>query len=338
MQAANRVRKASVSAATRVFEYDPQPSMWAASGAAIAHAPDLTELREPDTGGANIQFDAHGHSKRDAGPEELQRRNTERRTSFGPTASLSPTKQLSDPLQHTVTEPTIPAKEPWSKAIFHGLTAFWKFFLTPTGFCITIYGLNVVGWGAMLFFLILKAAPAMNHPDGGDADSSPRKIWLEIDSQVLNALFCLTAWGLAPWRFRDLYWVARWRFGNHDASRRAIRRLAARNEAWFRLREEDCEAKETFHDARAPPTTSWKLDFVVWMMVMNTLLQVGMAFFMWHWNRIDRPSWGTGTFIGLGCGVSLLAGLVTWWEGRKVKKIEGPKIEARTDSQTSEAV
>jgi hypothetical protein len=336
MQTANRVRKASVSAATRVLEYDPQPSMWVASGAAIAHAPNLTELRETETGGANIQFDAHGHSKRDAGPEELQRRNTERRTSLGPAASLSPTKQLSDPLQQTVTESSIPAKEPWSKATLHGAAAFWKFFLTPTGFCITIYGLNVVAWGAMLFFLLLKAAPAMNHPDGGDADSSPRKIWIEIDSQILNALFCLTAWGLAPWRFRDLYWVARWRFGKHEASQRAIRRLAARNEAWFRMREEDCEAKETFHDARAPPTASWKLDFVVWMMVMNTLLQVGMAFFMWHWNRIDRPSWGTGTFIGLGCGVSLLAGLVTWWEGRKVKKIEGPKIKSRTDSQASE--
>ena len=28
-------------------------------------------------------------------------------------------------------------------------------------------------------------------------------------------------------------------------------------------------------------------------------------------------------FIGLGSGVSLLAGLMMWWEGRKVKKIEG---------------
>lgn len=339
MQTANRVRKASVSAATRVFEYDPQPSMWVASGAAIAHAPNLTELRETDTGGANIQFDAHGHSKRDARPEELQRRNTERRASLGPSATLSPTKQLSDPVQHTLSsESSPPPKESWGKAILHGLTAFWKFFITPTGFCITIYGLNVVAWGAMLFFLILKAAPAMNHPDGGDADSSPRKIWLEICSQILNALFCLTAWGLAPWRFRDLYWVARWRFGGPEVSHCAIRRLSARNEAWFRMREEDCETKETFHDARAPPTASWKLDFVVWMMVLNTLFQVGMAFFMWHWNRIDRPGWGTGTFIGLGCGVSLLAGLVTWWEGRKVKKIEGPKIKGDTASETSEVV
>lgn len=333
METANRVRRASVSAATQLLQYDPQPSMWVASGAAIAHAPNLTELRESETGGSNIQFDAHGHSKREAGPGELQRRTTERRNSLGPSASLEPEKQLSEPSQQAVAEPGTVEKEPWSKAILHGLHAFWKFFLTPTGFCITIYGLNVVAWGAMLFFLLLKAAPAMNYPDNGDADSSPRKIWIEIDSQILNALFCLTAWGLAPWRFRDLYWVAQWRFAKPETSHRAIRRLAARNESWFRMREEDCEPKETFHGARAPPTASWKLDFVVWMMVLNTLLQVGMAFFMWHWNRIDRPSWGTGTFIGLGCGVSLLAGLVTWWEGRKVKKIEGPKIHASEDNE-----
>ncbi|KAI4846431.1 hypothetical protein E4T45_07253 [Aureobasidium sp. EXF-8846] len=75
------------------------------------------------------------------------------------------------------------------------------------------------------------------------------------------------------------------------------------------------DARTTFTGKHAPPTKSWKLD-----------LMVGMAFFMWHWNRIDRPSWGTGTFIGLGCGVSLAAGVLAWWEGRKIKLIEGPKV------------
>jgi hypothetical protein len=34
-----------------------------------------------------------------------------------------------------------------------------------------------------------------------------------------------------------------------------------------------------------------------------------------------------GTFIGFGCGVAALAGLMSWWEGRKVKKIEGPEVK-----------
>lgn len=309
MQTANRVRKASVSAATKFFEYDPQPSMWVATGAAIAHAPNLTELREADTGGENIQFDSHGHSKRDEPPAELQRKATERRISY--TALSDPEKNPSDAAAE---ENIAPKKEPWTKATLHALKAFWKFFITPTGFLITIYGLNVVAWGAMLFFLLLHAAPAMNHPDNGNADSSPRKIWLEISSQILNALFCLTAWGLAPWRFRDLWWLCRWRFSkNTTISHHAIKRLAVRNESWYRMREEDDEEKETFHGVRAPPTSSWKMDFVVWMMVANSGLQIGMAYFMWHYNRIERPGWGAGTFIGLGCAVSLFAGLMTWW-------------------------
>lgn len=40
-----------------------------------------------------------------------------------------------------------------------------------------------------------------------------------------------------------------------------------------------------------------------------------------------RQGWATGTFIGLGCGVAMLAGLMSWWEGRKVKKIEGPDVK-----------
>lgn len=67
------------------------------------------------------------------------------------------------------------------------------------------------------------------------------------------------------------------------------------------------------------------MDFVVWMMVMNTLLQAGMAFFMWHWSRIPRPAWGVGLFLGLGCFVSIMAGGMCFWEGRKVKRIEGSK-------------
>lgn len=292
-----RLRAGSVSAARELLQYNPQLGMWAATGTAVAHAPNITDLKEDD-----VEFDAHGHSARDAD-----------------TATLRAVPTAVD-----AREP----KAPWTTVVKRGLVAAGKFVITPTGFCITLYGLNVVAWGAMLFFLLLKAAPAMNHPDNGDADSSPRKIWIEIDSQILNALFCLTAWGLAPWRFRDLWFIAAFRMGvGPESGRVGLRNLAGRNASWFRLREEDQEAeKMTSSGVSAPPTAYWKLDFVVWMYVLNTLLQVGMAFMMWHYNRIDRPSWGAGLFIGLGCGVSLFAGLMCWWEGRKIKIIEGPKL------------
>lgn len=83
----------------------------------------------------------------------------------------------------------------------------------------------------------------------------------------------------------------------------------------------------TFTGEVAPATRMWKLGFVVWMMVLNTAFQAVLAAMMWGYNRIDRPSWSTGTFIALGCGVSLLAGVMMWWEGRKVKRIEGPIVK-----------
>ncbi|KAG9663267.1 hypothetical protein KCU64_g1425, partial [Aureobasidium melanogenum] len=331
-----RIGAASVTTANKILSYDPQPGMWSATGTAIAHAPNLTELRKN-----NIDFDADGHlaTRLSLSEPDENRRET--------TFSKNDDKITLNPLVQTLSHSTTDAETPktWKQTIVTGLVAFWRFFKTPTGFLITLYGLNVVAWGAMLFFLILKAAPAMNHPDGGDADSSPRKIWIEIDSQILNALFCLTAWGLAPWRLRDLWWLCVWRLGRGtERSSRAIRRLAARNVSWFRLQECDLLdheedgvnpvliCRKTFSGERAPPTAPWKMDFVVWMMVLNTLLQVGMAYMMWRYNRIDRPTWGSGLFIGLGCAVSMFAGLMSWWEGRKIKKIEGPKIVKNKES------
>lgn len=189
----------------------------------------------------------------------------------------------------------------------------------------------------MLFFLLLKAAPAMCHVRGTqiydcDNDYSQNKIWLEISSQILNALFCVTGFGLAPWRFRDFYWMVR---SVHWHDQNAMRRLFNQNKAWFRppvwFTEVEGE-KPTFTGERAPPTAMWKLAFTVDMMVLNTLLQAVLCFFMWHYNRLDRPTWATGTFIALGCGVAMFAGIMSWWEGRKVKKIEG--LEIKVDGVT----
>lgn len=102
---------------------------------------------------------------------------------------------------------TPPPKLPWTTSLAIGLRSFAKWVLTIPGFLITVYGLNVVAWGGMLFLLLCNAAPAMCRPTCNDINS-PRRIWIEIDSQILNALFCVTGFGLAPWRFRDLYWLS----------------------------------------------------------------------------------------------------------------------------------
>ncbi|ATY59332.1 hypothetical protein A9K55_003111 [Cordyceps militaris] len=362
-----RARRASLS----VLNANPQLGIWQAAGTAIAQAPNLTELRDMDMGAGHITFNSQGHSARlaavyeDTGRLALVRSNTRASTGLeqqqraekaaapvlvaeaptvadaasvaaaqGEAADKDKKHHHKHHLWHHSHGESHGKKADIGPTIVNGLAAFWRFFITPAGFLITIYCLNVV---AMLFFLLLKAAPAMNHPSADD-NSSPRKIWLEIDSQILNALFCVTGFGLAPWRFRDLHYFVR---GVHMRERPAMAKLAQQNRGWFRPPTWYTEVEEaaaadassdqakppTFTGRVAPPTPVWKLGFTIWMMVLNTILQAVLCFFMWHYNRIDRPSWATGAFIGLGCGVAMLAGLMSYWEGRKVKKIEGPAVE-----------
>lgn len=284
------------------MEFQSQPGMWAATGTAIAHAPTLTELREPVAGGENVEFNEHGHSAQTVTTDEkgapmlpttLSRLDTilEAEGSRGE-REKRPTLERQQTL---LEKPHSDEKHTWTRTLLNGFKAFYKLASTPTGFLMTLYGLHIVAWGAMLFFLLLDAAPAMDHPNK-DSNESPMKIWLEIDSQILNALFCVTGFGLAPWRFRDLWWLYQARLKHN---RNAMERLEEQNRAWFRPPtwfenedvekgnggngeddvEEEMKKRVTFTGEVAPPTRIWKL-----------------------------------------------AGVMMWWEGRKVKKIEGPMV------------
>ncbi|KAL8719217.1 MAG: hypothetical protein Q9225_003744 [Loekoesia sp. 1 TL-2023] len=247
-----------------------------------------------------------------------------------------------------------PPKHTWGESTLIGLKGFWKFTLTPLGFLIVIYGLNVIAWGGMLFLLLIGGGNQfMCYPPGshGEKDcndlNSPRRIWIEIDSQILNALFCVTGFGLVPWRFRDLYYLFKWRIGKkYDG----LRKLAGIHRSWFRLPGSDqlpvdgtnTLEYETSNPAnpsipipatkapdqpltgiRAPPTSLWKLDYVIWAYVLNTFLQAVLSGFMWGLDRYDRPSWSTGTFVALACIVAGLGGLMVFMEGKRVKAVEG---------------
>ncbi|KAI9167316.1 hypothetical protein HJFPF1_03442 [Paramyrothecium foliicola] len=243
-----------------------------------------------------------------------------------------------------------PPKHTFAHSTKLGATAFWKYFTTPMGFCVTIYGLNVVAWGGMLFLLLCNASPAMCYPTCNDINS-PRRKWIEWDSQILNALFCVTGFGLAPWRFRDLYYLLQYRILGKEVG---LRRLAGINRGWFRLPgstelpvelgPETIDSTPNRPDpmtipfpekmipdapltgTRARATKVWKLDVVIWLMVWNTFFQACLAGFMWAMNRYTRPSWATGLFIALAFGVAGVAGIMMFIEGKAVKAVEGVPI------------
>lgn len=237
-----------------------------------------------------------------------------------------------------------PPKYSTKESTQHGLKSFWKFFLTPMGFFWTIYGLNVVAWGGMLFLLLCNAAPAMCNPTCDDINS-PRRKWIEWDSQILTGLFCVTAFGPVPWRFRDWYYLLKFRImGDFDG----LRRLAGIHRGWFRLKgsqelpldvgpgyipehvdrravpiPEHSIPREPFTGTRAPATSVWKLDLTIWSMMLNTFAQCGLCGVMWGMNRFERPSWVTGFLVAFASLMPMGGGLVMFLEGKKVKSIEG---------------
>jgi hypothetical protein len=245
-----------------------------------------------------------------------------------------------------------PPRHSWTESTMIGLAGFWNYATTWLGFFVILYGLNIVAWGGMIFLLLCNAAPAMCSPTCDDINS-PRRIWVEYDSQILTALFCVTGFGLIPWRFRDLYYLLRFRLRKDGMG---LRRLAGIHRDWFRLegsqnlpvllgpkdikRNHDYPASSLPYPlesipeppltgARAPPTPLWKLDFVIWMFVWNTFLQAVLSGLMWGINRYDRPSWSVGLFVGLACVVAACAGIMIFVEGKKIKGVEGVLVSQK---------
>src|SRR5690606_5715791 len=159
----------------------------------------------------------------------------------------------------TVTTKSSPSK---AKFILNALKAFLS---TPAGLFAFVYLILVIAWGGFLFLILVNAAPAFT--------GEHRLIWIEISSQVVNGLFTLTGFGLAPWRFRDLYWLVRAKFFH---STHAWGRIKKKNEAWFRpdgrpreagVVEEDGTRYDQWDNERG--TKRWKLWTVVGLYVLN---------------------------------------------------------------------
>lgn len=176
-----------------------------------------------------------------------------------------------------------------------------QYICTLKGFFVTVYFLLVIAFGGMLFLLLCNAAPAMTREWGPDDKvHSPRQIWMEIDSQILNALFCITGLGLFPVRCRDLYLWIRGRYMGDIYCNSKILKI---HSSWF----------------WAGFTSDWKLLLVVILYIFNSVFQVLLCFVMWHYNRFTRPSWSTGLLIAASFLCVIIAGIVMFVEARKIK-------------------
>ncbi|KAI0879643.1 hypothetical protein GGS24DRAFT_438155 [Hypoxylon argillaceum] len=250
-----------------------------------------------------------------------------------------------------------PPKYAMKEQIRMGIFAYWEFYNTGFGFFFTVYALNVIGWGFMLLLLLLSASPQMCWVNGKfDCNdiNSQRRIWIEIDSQVLTALFSATGFGLVGWRVRDLYLLLRYRI-NKD--QKALRRLAGVHRAWLRLEGSDQLPPtlgpknieqttvpfdtnsvpyplETISDPpptgiRAPPSALWKMDFIAWVNIWYIVFQGFLSGFMWALSRYNRPAWTTGLFFALTFITSSAAGIMEAMQVLNVRAIEGVPLTKR---------
>jgi Protein of unknown function (DUF2985) len=266
-----------------------------------------------------------------------------------------------------------PPKHTWKEATAIGFRAFLKFtFRSWIGFLIVFYCVQVVGWGGMIFLLLCgggdtrmcwlqKPANSGHWVEDCNDKHTSKSLWIEIDAQVLTGLFCVTAFGLAPWRCRDLWHLMQYRIWHEDL---ALRKLAGAHKGWFRLpgshhldpsvnaldladgSNDDAiklvphplekAAPPPWTGVRAFPTKLWKMDFVVWMMFGNTIFQIILCGFMWGQNRYARPAWATALFIVLGMLSGIAAGWVQFSESKKIKQREGVPLESPTQDEDLE--
>lgn len=61
-----------------------------------------------------------------------------------------------------------------------------------------VYSLNVIAWGSMVLCITLRCCFGHVQSDYYDI-KLPRRIWIEIDSQILTALFCVMGLDLISW-------------------------------------------------------------------------------------------------------------------------------------------
>ncbi|KAL2156822.1 hypothetical protein VTH06DRAFT_4368, partial [Thermothelomyces fergusii] len=113
-------------------------------------------------------------------PETSPIASSEEATLSGPAPREE--EKLTEPFENGY---HFPPRYSWRETLEQGIRDFWAFFTTPMGCFWTIYGLNVVGWGGMIFLLLCNAAPAMCRPTCDDIDS-PRRKWIEWDAQILT--------------------------------------------------------------------------------------------------------------------------------------------------------
>ncbi|KAF9782328.1 hypothetical protein BJ322DRAFT_1075621 [Thelephora terrestris] len=227
------------------------------------------------------------------------------------------------------------------KGIMKGV---WSFVKTPLGFVTAVYGFAVVFWGAAIVFFLAKFINFHNAEKQG--------FWVEVSSQVENALFTATGVGFIPFRAMDTY-----RMYNIWYFKRKVHQLRKERGLPPLLDEDDLpdpvydpnyvhvltdkEQRDLhYHQQQFMRSQTWyrphgtathrAFPINIALMICccidgNSFFQVILCGTMWGLNRFQRPPWSTGILIPTSFLCGIASAVLIWQGGKKTKRVE--KVE-----------
>jgi len=226
----------------------------------------------------------------------------------------------------------------------------WSFLKTPQGFITAIYGFLVAFWGAAIIIFLGKLINLHN--------SDTQGFWVEVSSQVENALFTVTGIGFIPWRIIDTYRILKiWRYKRLTRNLRKkaglpllldeddlpdprydpnyVHVLTDEQQVELHLLQVQFQKSQTWYRAHGTAThKAFPINIALAVCLCidgNSFFQCILCGCMWGLNRFERPAWTTGTLIPASflCGI-VASGLI--WKGshqiRRTEKIESMLIRA----------
>ncbi|CAG7848713.1 SubName: Full=Related to ahmp1 protein {ECO:0000313/EMBL:CCA69063.1} [Serendipita indica DSM 11827] len=226
------------------------------------------------------------------------------------------------------------------------LEGLWAYLKTPIGIVTALYGFAVVFWGAAIVLFLGKLINLHNPYLQG--------FWVEISSQVVNALFTVQGVGFLPWRIMDTYNIL-WIYYFYRLDRRL------RSEAKFppvgdrndipdplidsehvqmltdkqleRLRHYQVRfmKSQTWYRPHGTDThRAFSINYALAICLFvdgNSVFQIILCGCMWGLDRFQRPPWTTGSLIPLSFLCGIAAAVLIWKGGERSKKTE--EVEAR---------
>jgi len=230
-------------------------------------------------------------------------------------------------------------------AIKRTLRGVWSFLKTPQGVITAVYGFLVAFWGAAIVFFLGKLIN-LHNPD-------TQGFWVEVTSQIENALFTVTGIGFIPWRVIDTYRILKiWRYKRLTRKLRTraglpplideddlpnpqydpnyVHVLTDKQQAELHYQQVQFKTSQTWY---RPHGTATHRAFPINTALLVCLFIDGNSFFqcflcgcMWGLNRFERPPWTTGTLIPASCLCGIVAGILIWRGSQNTRRTE--KIQA----------